>query len=47
MAAVVTAARRDIASTVSLYVNDFNIPARRAYQRVGFSEIGQFATIFF
>jgi hypothetical protein len=47
MAAVVTAARRDIASTVSLYVNDFNTPARRAYQRVGFTEIGQFATIFF
>ncbi|MEI6374012.1 MAG: GNAT family N-acetyltransferase [Actinomycetes bacterium] len=47
MAAVVTAARRDIAPTVSLYVNDFNIPARRSYERVGFVQSGEFATIFF
>jgi len=44
MAAVVQLARA-VAPTVSLYVNDFNIPARRTYARVGFSEVGEFATI--
>ncbi len=45
MAAVVDYARREIAPTVSLYVNDFNTAARRTYDRVGFQEIGTFATI--
>lgn len=47
MAAVVEACRRDIAPTVSLYVNDFNAPARRAYERVGFAEVGTLASILF
>jgi predicted GNAT family acetyltransferase len=47
MAAVVEACRRDIAPTVSLYVNDFNAPARRAYERVGFCEVGTLASILF
>ncbi|HVU60427.1 MAG TPA: GNAT family N-acetyltransferase [Mycobacteriales bacterium] len=47
MAAVVAACLRDIAPAVSLYVNDFNLPARRAYERVGFSEVGSFASVLF
>lgn len=44
MAAVVQLARK-IVPTVSLYVNDYNLPARASYARVGFSEVGEFATI--
>ena len=47
MAAVVTLARRTCAPRVSLYVNDFNTPARKAYEKVGFAEVGSFATILF
>jgi predicted GNAT family acetyltransferase len=47
MAAVVAACQRDIAPTVSLYVNDFNEPARRAYERVGFNEVGTLASVLF
>lgn len=47
MAAVVAFARRTIAPVVSLYVNDFNAPARAAYRRVGFSEVGTFMSVLF
>jgi uncharacterized protein len=47
MAAVVAACLRDVAPAVSLYVNDFNYPARRAYERVGFVEVGVFGSILF
>jgi len=47
MAAVVTAALRSIAPVVSLYVNDFNVPARAAYRRVGFTEAGTFTSVLF
>jgi uncharacterized protein len=47
MAAVVAACLRDVAPAVSLYVNDFNAPARRAYERVGFVQVGAFASILF
>jgi uncharacterized protein len=43
-AAVVQLARK-VVPTVSLYVNDYNLPARATYARVGFSEVGEFATI--
>jgi predicted GNAT family acetyltransferase len=32
---------------VSLYVNDFNIAARAAYRRVGFREVGLYASVLF
>jgi predicted GNAT family acetyltransferase len=46
-AAVVGFAQADIAPVVSLYVNDFNVPARRAYERVGFATIGSFTSVLF
>ncbi|HEX8629424.1 MAG TPA: GNAT family N-acetyltransferase [Catenuloplanes sp.] len=47
MAAVVQDALHRVAPTVSLYVNDFNTPARRVYDRCGFRSVGTFATILF
>ena len=47
MAAVVVACLREIAPAVSLYVNDFNAPARRAYERVGFRQVGTFMSVLF
>ena len=47
MAAVVDLVRRDIAPTVSLYVNEWNEPARHAYASVGFVETARFSTIMF
>ncbi|MFL6137974.1 MAG: GNAT family N-acetyltransferase [Frankiaceae bacterium] len=46
-AAVVAEALRSFAPVVSLYVNDYNAPARAAYQRVGFREVGTFASVLF
>jgi len=46
-AAVVAAARRDHAPAVTLYVNDFNLAARRAYERVGFVELSTFTSVLF
>ncbi|MFB9378101.1 GNAT family N-acetyltransferase [Kineococcus gynurae] len=47
MAAVVEQARAGGAETVSLYVNDYNERALRAYHRVGFRTVGEFATVLF
>ncbi|MEU7980570.1 GNAT family N-acetyltransferase [Micromonospora sp. NPDC049081] len=47
MAAVVRDALLRVAPTVSLYVNDFNLPARRVYQHCGFRPVGTLATILF
>ena len=47
MAAVVALAREWFAPTVSLYVNHYNIAARKAYERVGFEQVGTFATVLF
>ncbi|TQN41887.1 hypothetical protein FHU33_1272 [Blastococcus colisei] len=46
-AAVVEYALATIAPVVSLYVNDFNTAARAAYRRVGFREVGQYASVLF
>ena len=46
-AAVVSLARARIAPVVSLYVNDYNAAARRAYARIGMQEIGELASILF
>ncbi len=47
MAAVVELVRERIAPRVSLYVNEWNEPARRAYERVGFRETSLFSTVMF
>ena len=47
MAAVVLACRSAIAPVVSLYVNDFNHAARRAYERVGFRDVDVFMSVLF
>jgi predicted GNAT family acetyltransferase len=47
MAAVVNLVRARIAPVVSLYVNDWNLAARHAYERVGFRETARFATVMF
>ncbi|MEV7115263.1 GNAT family N-acetyltransferase [Streptomyces anulatus] len=47
MAAVLRYALADIAPVVSLYVNDYNTPARKAYRRVGFREVGAFMSVLF
>jgi predicted GNAT family acetyltransferase len=47
MASVVRYARERFAPVVSLYVNGYNEAARRAYQQVGFTEVGTFATVLF
>ncbi len=47
MAAVVETCLREVAPTVSLYVNAHNLAARAAYERVGFRQSGTFSTIMF
>ncbi|HEX7744572.1 MAG TPA: GNAT family N-acetyltransferase [Micromonosporaceae bacterium] len=47
VAAVVRDALARVAPTVSLYVNDFNVPARRVYARCGFQPVGTLATVLF
>ncbi|MCF6505807.1 GNAT family N-acetyltransferase [Blastococcus sp. MG754426] len=46
-AAVVEYARAAIAPVVSLYVNDYNTRARASYRRVGFREVGEYASVLF
>ena len=45
MARVVDLVEAELAPTVSLYVNGYNTPALRAYERAGFERVGTFATV--
>ncbi|WP_353355311.1 GNAT family N-acetyltransferase [Intrasporangium sp. DVR] len=45
MAAVVEQVLDSLADEVSLYVNDYNAPARATYARCGFREVGAFTTV--
>lgn len=47
IAAVAVLAQASIAPVVSLYVNDFNAPARRAYEKAGFVQTAEFGTVLF
>lgn len=47
MVTVLQDALARVAPTVSLYVNDYNEPARRVYRRCGFRPVGTFATVLF
>ena len=47
IAAVVEAARREIAPLVTLYVNDYNVAARATYRAIGMREVGALASILF
>ncbi|HEX5404859.1 MAG TPA: GNAT family N-acetyltransferase [Pseudonocardiaceae bacterium] len=46
-AAVVDRLVRGMGRSASLYVNGFNTSARGAYRRVGFQQVGQYATVLF
>lgn len=47
MAAVVERALGSVAPVVSLYVNRYNTRAMASYRRVGFREVGRYATVLF
>ena len=47
MAAVVAHTLEHVAPIVSLYVNDFNIKALATYHKVGFRQVGSYATVLF
>lgn len=47
MSAVVALARERGADLVSLYVNSWNAPALAVYRKVGFRQVGEYATVVF
>ena len=47
LSAVVRIARAEHAPRISLYANSHNEPALRAYEHVGFRQVGTFATVLF
>jgi len=46
-AAVVDRLVRGLGRTASLYVNAYNVVAQSAYKRIGFTQVGQYATVLF
>ncbi|CAL9360203.1 Mycothiol acetyltransferase [Actinosynnema sp. ALI-1.44] len=46
-AAVAERLVRGLGRTASLYVNSYNDVARAAYRRIGFTQVGQYATVLF
>jgi predicted GNAT family acetyltransferase len=46
-AAVVGEALRSVAPVASLYVNDYNVPAKAAYRRIGMTGVGTFMSVLF
>jgi predicted GNAT family acetyltransferase len=46
-AAVVDRLVRGLGRSASLYVNGYNDPAKHAYRRVGFQQVGSYATVLF
>ena len=46
-AAVVDRLVRGMSRTASLYVNSYNVVAKAAYRRIGFSQVGEYATVLF
>ena len=46
-AAVVTRLVRGMGRTASLYVNAYNAPALAAYRKIGFQQVGEYATVLF
>lgn len=46
-AAVVSHLVNRMSRTASLYVNSFNAPALAAYRRIGFRQVGRYATVLF
>ncbi len=47
MAAVVNSVLGSVSPIVSLYVNDYNAPALRSYDRVGFTTVGRYTSVLF
>jgi hypothetical protein len=47
MAAVVRSIQHDLGRVPSLYVNAYNTAARRTYSRIGFEQVGTFASVLF
>jgi predicted GNAT family acetyltransferase len=46
-AAVAERLVRGLGRTASLYVNSYNDVARAAYRKIGFTEVGRYATVLF
>ncbi|GLY67104.1 acetyltransferase [Amycolatopsis taiwanensis] len=46
-ATVVSRLVNDMGRTASLYVNSFNAPALATYRRIGFRQVGRYATVLF